>query len=397
VRVFFTVTVATIFLIFAPLLSPSEIVTVEGPNYSFDFPEGWKSVDSYNRSSDQWDLSFTNRSNTAFINIVVFPEAQFKSAEDTYRYVKDSLKAEGEGAPFSYSGLDSYIADLTLISREKQKRGYFVFINGRHFDYAILSFTDISLYKKNIDEMLSAIDSFSTEAAGRLEPGPISQFYYPYRKKVQDKGRDHASDGSNFLAANINIGGDTYRFYFDRRELEATQVLVEREARILSTYRAGTTLAVSAWKRFYRMIYRDNYHRFDGFSEEITEKRMAKGESKEQVTEELVEWIQSFKYSRTDTISDLLSPLSTAATASGDCDSRSLLMVILSRHIGSDAVLLVSSRYSHSATGLDLPIDGARIQYGKKSYLYAEMTEKVKIGMVPQSMSDPSGWIVVDF
>jgi len=65
--------------------------------------------------------------------------------------------------------------------------------------------------------------------------------------------------------------------------------------------------------------------------------------------------------------------------------------------VGIDAVLLVSTRYGHSAAGVRLPgEEGARVRHEGKDYLFVEVTDHVGIGMVASVMADPSGWQVID-
>ncbi len=377
--------VITLVLFLLSILNlPAEIIRVIGPDYTIDLPEGWHSVSKYNSESDSWNVSFTNSFSSAFLNITTFPGEQFSNSREMYDYVKKELKAEGEAADFTFSGMEATLADMHFKVKNRVKRGYFVFINGNSYDYALISFTDSSIYKKNIDEILSAIDSFSPQKDNdRKTPGPIGQFLYPTTNN---------KNNSSPISKSITIGKHTYLIPFEKEEIEATQALVEREARILTHYKGGTPLAIAAWKRFYRMIYRDNYHRLDRLYSVALGKSI-KNFSREKLMRETLKWIQGFSYSRTNTISDLLSPLATAFNQSGDCDSRALLFIILTHQMGIDSILLVSSKYSHSAVGLGIEAKGAKIRFKDKNYVYTETTDKVEIGMVPTKMADPSGWI----
>ncbi len=381
----------TLILCLLPLLpTHSEVIRVVGPDYTIDLPEGWHSVNTYNSKSDAWDVSFANAFNSAFLNIVTFPANRFKSSTEMCEYVKKNLKAQGDYAEFLFSGMDATLADFRFKTKKREERGYFVFINGKTYDYALLSFTDIRIYKRNKEEILSAIDSFSPKSDNaRLFPGPIGQFFYP--------ATTEQTPPKNPVVKSIKIGNATYRVAFDKEEISATQVLVEREARILTHYRGGTPLATAAWKRFYRMIYRETYHRLDTlYNTTIGKKTLGTTwQAKIKTLKNILQWIQGFTYSRTNTISDLLSPLATAFNQSGDCDSRSLLLIILAHHMGIDSILLISSKYSHSAVGLGIPVKGATITFKNKPYIYTETTDKVDIGMVPKKMADPSGWIGV--
>ena len=105
--------------------------------------------------------------------------------------------------------------------------------------------------------------------------------------------------------------------------------------------------------------------------------------------------VQNFEYYRTGTVSDLTSPIETAYNMSGDCDSRAILFIILLDYFGIDSVLLVSTEYSHSAAGVDIQGEGAKIRFNNKDYLFAELTSIVDLGLVDITMADPSGWITI--
>jgi hypothetical protein len=111
----------------------------------------------------------------------------------------------------------------------------------------------------------------------------------------------------------------------------------------------------------------------------------------------LLSWFQDFSYVRTRGVSDFQSPLSCVVTAGGDCDSLGMAYVIVLRRLGFDAILLVSTKYSHAMAALDMPGPGARFTYEGKAYLVAEMTEKVNIGLIAKNMADPAFWVPVAF
>jgi len=376
----------------------SEELYIQGPGYYIDLPEGWKPVESYNKDSDNRNLSYSDSRNTAFLNITVFPPDTFKKAEDIFNFVKKQLNASGDGAPFLFSGKDSYFADLKFKSGGRNRRGYFIFINGSKggFDYALLTFSRLENYDNNHDAVLSALDSFSPDKNARLLPGPVSQFYYPadYISNVTAGGKqkpDRLKIGKTNRLVPVQLGGNRYVLPFDQKEIEATGVLVEREARLLSGYKPESEYAVKAWKRFYRMIYRDNYHRLDKLYSILF-----KGEkNRNKAITDMLNFVQRFKYMRTGTISDLLSPLSAVSQFTGDCDSRGLLFLILLHHIDVDSILLISSKYNHSAVGIGIRGKGAKINFNGRNYLYTEVTDRVAMGRVPKSMADPAGWIPV--
>ena len=62
-----------------------------------------------------------------------------------------------------------------------------------------------------------------------------------------------------------------------------------------------------------------------------------------------------------------------------------------------NAILMVSSEYSHSMAAVDIPGAGARFPYKDKKYLVAEMTKDVAIGQINAEMADPAKWLGIEF
>lgn len=364
-------------LLVTSLIAAAEEFYIEEYNYFLDVPEGWQVYDF----SDMSRAAFANASLTAVVQVISMSGETYQSAYAMYEDLSMEIGAEGDAAPFLFSGRDSVFSDLGFISNGNEMRGYFIFINGRKTDFILMAFSSIPYYAETHDYLLSVLDSFSPSSREKYHPGPVSQFYYPF------PGRD---EQQIVLIINDRQGSIPY----DEKEIAATQVLIEREARILASYEEKEN-RVEAWQRYYRMIYRDNYHRLDNLHS-FLENNFKSGETGVvDLPRDLLSWVQGFSYSRTGTLADLQSPLCSAITGSGDCDSRALLYTIMLHYLKIDALLLVSTRYSHSLAGVNIPGQGARILFNGNSYLIAETTAQVDLGLIDREMADTSGWIPV--
>ncbi len=335
--------------------------------------------------SEQDKVTFSDPTQKAFLQIKRYPGNKFDSAESIYRSVLSRLKGTGEGDGFTYETRESYFGNVRFAASGISYEGFVVCIDNKDFDYVLLSFSTSDAYSKFHDFILSAMDSFAFDDAGRLSPGVVSQYYYPF--PTPDKKIGY-----------ININGKKILYTFDSGELEASQVLVEREARILVTYTKSRHVD-EAWIRYYRIIYRDNYLRLSRAAGIISRNISDdfNGLSSFEKSSLLLSWIQSLKYFRTGTLSDFLSPVSCLAEERGDCDSKGLLYVILLKHYGIDAILMVSSAYSHSLAGVAVEGKGAHFTLNGVSYLVAETTDDVSIGLIDRSMADPGKWLGISF
>lgn len=382
---------AVLLLTFAGLLLPAvahaESVWDQTYGFYLDIPEGWKLVDG----ADPAHLSFSDPSGRAVFQVFRYEGNRYVTAADMARDIKSKLHAEGDEAPFSYNGRDAVFCDFTFQTQSAKVRGYDVFIAGQDADYALLSYAPLDVYQSFHDWLLSAVDSFSSGDDGLLFPGPVSQFYRP----IDTGTAAGVTKGS--AAGTVKFrDGASITLPFTRDDADANQVMIEREARILASYQMNNQPVAQwkkAWQRYYRMIYRDSYHRLDSVAAQVSSVFAKKNLARPQMASELLSWLQDFTYTKTNTLSDLESPVSCLLSQTGDCDALGMTYAILLQHLGIDAVLMVSVKYSHSMVGVDVPGIGARFPFDGKQYLVAELTAPVAIGMIDQQMANPAGWI----
>jgi hypothetical protein len=380
-------------------------------DYVVDIPEGWQVLDQSNPSM----VSFTDPQRVAVLQLFVFEGNRFVTAEELSGWMAERFQAEVEEAGFRYNELDSRFGSIAFSTGNFVTRGYAVYVNSQEYDYAVLATVGEQFYEQYHDKLLSALDSFGLGKEERFLPGPVSQFYYAYPPPSTQEVQLPLEEGE-------------VAFTYDPAELEATQTLIEREARVLATYtpggndrpgnggdraRQGSPGAgaegeqlrgrrdqgvpewVAAWRRFFRMIYRDNYPRLEELAGALDERFRSQGATYYDVPKLLLHWLQSYEYLRTGTISDFVAPLVGVTEQKGDCDSLAMIYSILLHHLGYEAVIMVSAEYSHAMVGVDMPGEGARFPFDGREWLVAELTADVEIGMIDQSMSDIGGWIGV--
>ena len=375
------------------LAAPTELSARQFVNddfgYYVDIPEGWEMMDA----SDMSHIAFSAPGGQAVFQVMSYAADQFDTAGDIADFVEERFGTRGEGTAFQFSGRNAVFAELSFDTQNFTVHGYHVMVNGRGGDYIMQAFAVEDVFSEYQDLLLSALDSVSLDDEGYLHPGPVSQYQYPFPAPQPRPER-------------TEIGGETITYTSDPNEREATQSLIEREARILSQYAGqaaaaggrwsgGTEAWVEAWRRFYRMIYRDNFFRLSSIARSVKQHFDAAGVGEDEIPAELLSWLQGFDYTRTGSLSDLLSPVTCFLERAGDCDSLGLAWVILLQHMGYDAILMVSSEYGHALAGVDVAGEGARFEFEGTQYLLAEFTEEVDLGLIPRNMADPSKWIPV--
>ncbi len=368
------IVIAFILGLFCIPLTAKEVHAAD-KGYYLDLPADWEDLDTRDTAA----MSYVDPGHTTIFQLFCFSAEYFNNADEMLEFIRLHLNAKGDGAAFTYSGNEAYLADLTFSTKSYDVRGYFVFINGKKYDYVLMCFTQVGEYSTMHDFLLSSLDSFAPDDQNRLLPGPISQFYYVF-------------PGAQQVKATIPFQDTFISFSYDKNEIDATEVVISREARILATY---PTVNNRAWSRFYRVIYRDNYARFSEFSAKLHEYLDNIARDKVKQASLVLAWIQSFVYHKHDSLTDVSPPLEALLDHAGDCDSRALLFLILLRQMNFDAVILVSSRFKHSAVGIDLDAPGARLSFEGKAYVFAELTVAVALGMIAKDMADPAGWLII--
>ncbi len=352
--------------------------------YVVDVPAGWEIAEAATPEL----VSFIDPKGVAVFQVFSFPGDTFEGPAEIDAFIRQQLGASGDSAPFMFNDREAILADLTFASGEggPEFRGYYSFVDRQDRDYAVMSFAEVSKYEGYHDFLLTNVDSFAADEEGRLLPGPVSQFYYAYPPPDPEPQR-------------FDFEGSAVTLELDAEETEATQVLIEREARILTAYGVERWGAagewVEAWKRFYRVIYRDNVDRLEGLAADLEEHFRNAGVARSEIPARLLDWLQEFEYARTGTLSDLQSPTSSLMTRTGDCDALALIYIILLHHMDFDAILMVSNQYAHALAAVDVEGAGARYEYEGTGYLVAELTVDVELGMIHQEMADPAGWIPV--
>jgi hypothetical protein len=373
-----------LWILLLPSLLFCETVFVKELGYRLDLPEGWQALDT----SDPSKLSFSEPDRGAVLQVATFPADRSMGARAMADEVMRQMAAKGTPVEYSFSGKASCLSDISFGSRGKAYMGFLLVVKSPGSgDYVLIGFAPSESFALAGDSLLSAMDSFSPGDDARFCPGPVSQAAYPY------PGPGTASGGAQAPVETTLFDGKV-RWKTGLTDAKASQALVEREARLLASYKTENDVA---WARFYRMIYRDCFHRIDSLADAAALEIGRKAIPREQIPGRLLAWLQGFSYSRTGTMADFLSPVSVALKMSGDCDSRGLLYVMLLHRFDFDAVLLVSSRYSHAMAGVVLDRQGAKVSWNGRQYLVAELTAKVDIGLVDREMADPSGWIPISF
>ncbi|OQY33284.1 MAG: hypothetical protein B6241_08430 [Spirochaetaceae bacterium 4572_59] len=348
---------------------------IEPTDSSLLLPEGW----SLHDDSEAGRLSFIKPDNTVIFQLTVYPGSTYQSDQEMMdSHLRDLEKIESDSSRFLYQGHMVSLSDSIFMSAGNQLRGWFLFIDRDDYDYYLTGICSLENYSESLPWILSCLDGFSVDDEGRKNPGVISSLLI---------------SGSNDSAAfPLGFEGQRISFRYNPVREEITQLMIEREASILSSYKDPAEFAV-AWKRYYQMVYRDSGTDLDELAADIQD--ILKDKTNAEKAEILLSWLQEYEYGSSNSFSDLLAPVSVVLKQTGDCDALALVYCCLMNKMEIPALLMASYQYSHSMAAVSIDRKGAGFQFGERRYIVAEMTKKVDIGMINQDMADMNNWVVI--
>ena len=293
--------------------------------------------------------------------------------------------AEGDVLTFPMWNGEAALADWTFQTSSGVFRGWFLLVRGDGPDVRISAITAAEQFDERRPFLLSVLDSYSPRDEERLHPGAVSRFL-----ELTGTGEPYRVD-SVFEDQSLS-------WMHDPAAALASQDVIEREALVLSAYGSVPNLFYQAWSRYYRLIYRDSYERLSPLADALADGPLPIEEvSPEEAAKRLLSWLQGFAYGSTDGFSDLLAPSTACASGTGDCDSLALALVILMERYGVDGRILISYQAAHAVAALDLPGKGLRYTEGEESWLVAELTSRLSLGVLPERLNGVDDWFSIDF
>jgi hypothetical protein len=376
---FCAVLLAPAFFLSVPGLYPEPYYSARG-GFSFDLPAGYQPA-----AVREGRLSFSGPGNAAF-EIGTAP-----GREEPGALLGRMLRRLGDGGEpedFDYHGRRAALARLEFSRGGRPYRGWGLCLDrGEDLLLALA-------YGPGGDDQellhLSSLDSIAPGPGERLYWGAVTAYAWP-----RGEERETALYHSEVTA--LIASGDA----------EAAQGLVDREFRILRQY-GNSPRWQEAWRRFYRMIWRDSWERLrDAFFQ--MERSWSAGAllgrdrtgdtglSDRDLASRILSYVQDFRYERDLMGSDFVNLVSALTEGRGDCDSRALLWALFLAQANVGAGIMVSRDYRHAMGIADIEGPGARFPFEDREYLVAETTAKVELGLIGRNMSETGKWLGIRF
>ncbi len=355
--------------------------------YAIDLPEGFVLA----QKQDNSRYFFQHSILPVDLQIALYPKEQFTEVKKGAEHIFSQLKMQHKDISFVWRNKDSVLSMVEFVYapskdyKPKSLSGWLLTLElpDNKGWFVMLTYTDKEQAKTCEPLMISALDAVFTDTMSYFEPGPVTTALYP-------KTTEHEIE---YFFNNKKI-----RFKIGGSDAEANKSVVDREFSLLTAY-LNTPSVVEAWKRYYKVIFRDAWSRIYSASYAIQSSFLDTKEktSPEQLAKEVLFFVQNFKYERDRSGSDFMNLPEALLEKKGDCDSRALLMILLLKQMNIDAVLFISPNKGHSVAGIDCNADGICFNHNQKKYLVAETTAHVKLGEIARDMADQNNWFTVDF
>lgn len=338
--------------------------------------------------------------------------------------------AEGEAAVFEFEGQEALFAEVLLLS--SGRRGYLLALDLQDVTAVMIASASEDRAVQARDLLLSVLDALGPNEP---VPGPVGVFF------------EGDTDNGEWPEVAIRFPGPAVRFQYPEERVvfratpgapEAGDLLVSREARLLAGYQfagpgesrlrpdgAAATADIneaarhapawlSAWRRYFRLIYRDTSPRLADVAAQIEEYVAAYGVPEDHVPDLVLSWLQAFEFRQAVNEGLFQPPVICLLSASGDCDSLGMTYVAILHHLGYDAGLFVSIEHGHALAGVDVrhsqPGPGTasgspegvrtsgrteaevRFRVEGREYYVAELTTGWPLGSVAREHIDQDDW-----
>ncbi len=384
-KAFFYLTLSILLVFLTGLESFAERVSLSKSNadLSIDLLEGYMLTDAA-KDGSAFQLDYVIVPVSAIIKVL--PEGKYKNTHEALEKTSQSLKSS------DLQITEVYWRNMTasLSTFNFNLNGIAVYANamaakipeGKGFVICI-TWCPIGQKENCIPFMTSFLDSINIDAGSYFESGIYTQSLYP--------------DSEQWTDVNLEIDGKKIKSKMRASDQEAAAYLIQREYQVLTLYTQSKQW-LQAWKRYYRMIYRDSFHRLQKVSFDIYNEIAKTCKDETELAQKLLYWVQDFKYEREKNSSDF-TPLPSVLLGSGsDCDSRSMLLCVLLSSMNQDAIMLVSASYSHAMPAITSSHKGHAFTYNGKEYLMGETTAKgLTWGKIQAGQDNQSQWIEIFF
>jgi hypothetical protein len=182
-----------------------------------------------------------------------------------------------------------------------------------------------------------------------------------------------------------------FTFFIARQWLEDSEVELVRAQETAAGYQGH-----AYWASVYKNLAWSNAKRLDNVADAL--RRYGERESMDEyeLASFILAFVQHIPYKIPSNELGLLAPPQTVARYYGDCDSKSLLYVLILRKLGYRVSMFESRRYRHAMAGVAVNATGTHMNYQGVDYYFAETTAVGhQLGSVAPRWNHLNNWRLV--
>lgn len=383
--------------------------------YSVDYPNNWKVQDD-----GGYNVLFASNDQEAFAEVTVFKLSSASSNQEFFDIFKKRFGAKGEATDTTFCRYKAKRGTLTLIYEDSNMTMDMIVFKDKYFYYVIMGYGYTSNYSSHKNELYNIVESLKLYYDNDVVYGNdenSNQSHDNNENQYSDATNNYTDEQQSKISSEeypIHLKWENYSkdFAFLKSDLENAVAELNNivNTGIWTYYNVDTQndpdYNLHFWQKFYQDMFKKNYNRTNSIVKWFKNELNKNGWSSYKLAEEIMKCIQGIDYARPKNISeayskgatdlDYFSPNEVAYFHKGDCDTKSLFMVILLRHFGYDAVMYYSSYYGHAMVGLNINTTGTYKTYKGKKYYFIESTYPGwNIGDLPSQMGNTSYWNIM--
>lgn len=201
-----------------------------------------------------------------------------------------------------------------------------------------------------------------------------------------------------------NRAGDlvTHSWVFQRKRWDfsffiATQWLQDSELELVRARQfAERHQGHAFWASVYKNLVWSNSQRLDNVADALRRHGERESMDEYELASFILAFVQHIPYKIPRNELELFAPPQTVASYYGDCDSKSLLYVLILRKLGYRVSMFESRRYRHAMAGVAVNATGTHMKYQGVDYYFAETTAVGhRLGSVAPRWNHLNNWRLV--
>ena len=382
--------------------------------YSIDLPDTWEIADD----SKKYDAFFRNDKKDTFAEVCVFKPSYAKDINEMLDFFIKRFDMKGNNGETVFCKYKAVNGEYTLTFSNMDLVMNIVVFRDNYFYYIVMGYALDSVYKKNRNDLVKIMqtakiyyDNNIVYGNDNVDDVESSTTLKKNNEAKNQKIKETSSDKSEYvLHAEWEKYSEDFSFikedYYE--SLEEMQNIVNPSiwGYFNIDTNADSDYNFTFWKKFYQEMYNRNFTRVSGITGWFREEAKKKNWSSYDLAVNIMEFIQEIPYERpynvvkdktkASYLLDYFTPNEIAYYDKGDCDTKSMFMIMILRQLGFDAAIYYSYSYSHAMVGLNINSSGTYTSYNNKKYYFIESTYPGwKIGDLPPQMSNTKKWQLI--